>query len=108
MSVPHASCESFIQTLKREEIFANQYKDLEHLRTNMEGFLENDYNQQRLHSALGCGSPEEVEQQAKHVDSTIEFRSETMEFFQDGEKASKAMLGKRTQAPSPSPDLIPG
>ena len=99
----NASCESFIKTLKREEIFANQYRDLEHLRTNMEEFIENYYNQQRLHSALGYCSPEEFERQAKHLDSTTEFRSATMEFFQDGEKTSTGMLGKGTQAPSPSP-----
>jgi transposase InsO family protein len=29
----NASCESFIKTLKREEIYANKYEDLEHLRT---------------------------------------------------------------------------
>jgi len=49
----NASCESFMKTLKREEIYANRYEDLEHLRTNIEGFIEQYYNRQRLHSALG-------------------------------------------------------
>ena len=31
----NASCESFMKTLKREEIYANNYNDLEHLRANM-------------------------------------------------------------------------
>jgi putative transposase len=31
----NASCESFMRTLKREEIYANSYVDLEHLRTNI-------------------------------------------------------------------------
>ena len=53
----NASCESFIKTLKREEIYANQYDDLEHLRANIEGFIEQYYNRQRLHSALGYRSP---------------------------------------------------
>ena len=44
----NASCESFIKTLKREEIYANQYDDLEHLRTNIEEFIEQYYNRQRL------------------------------------------------------------
>jgi transposase InsO family protein len=47
----NASCESFIKTLKREEIYANAYDDLEHLRANIEEFIERYYNRQRLHSA---------------------------------------------------------
>ncbi len=36
----NASCESFIKTLKREEIYANEYRDLDHLRANIEAFIE--------------------------------------------------------------------
>jgi len=57
----NASCESFMKTLKREEIYANAYENLEHLRANLEIFLESYYNQQRLHSALGYRTPEEFE-----------------------------------------------
>jgi putative transposase len=53
----NASCESFIKTLKREEIYANDYKDLDHLRSNIEEFIERYYNQVQLHSALGYRSP---------------------------------------------------
>jgi putative transposase len=59
----NASCESFIKTLKREEIYANRYDNLEHLRANIEEFMEQYYNRQRLHSALGYRSPEEFERQ---------------------------------------------
>src|SRR5262249_36091046 len=65
----NASCESFLKTLKREEIYANQYRDLDHLRTNIEEFIERYYNQQRLHSALGYCSPEEFERQPKPADA---------------------------------------
>ena len=58
----NASCESFIKTLKREEIYANDYRDLDHLRTNIEVFIEQYYNHFRLHSALGYRPPEEFEQ----------------------------------------------
>ncbi len=44
-----------MKTLKREEIYANEYDDLEHLRANIEEFIEEYYNRQR--------SPEEFEQQ---------------------------------------------
>ncbi len=36
----NASCESFIKTLKREEIYANEYDGLEHLFANLEHFIE--------------------------------------------------------------------
>jgi len=81
----NASCESFIKTLKREEIYANPYENLEHLRANIEIFIEQYYNQQRLHSALGYRSPEEFEQQAQHSESTTQFRSPTIEFFRSVE-----------------------
>ena len=66
----HASCESFMKTLKREEIYANQYSDLEHLRSNIEEFIERYYNRQRLHSALGYCSPEEFERQKEMSSAT--------------------------------------
>ena len=58
----NASCESFIKTLKREEIYATTYRDLEHLRQNLEEFIDYYYNLERLHSALGYQSPEQFEQ----------------------------------------------
>ena len=100
----NASCESFIKTLKREEIYANKYTDLEDLRANIKDFIEQYYNRQRLHSALGYRPPEEFEQQAE---SKAESRSATMVFFENKEnnkKISKRLLGKGTQMPSPSPD----
>jgi putative transposase len=75
----NASCESFMKTLKREEIYANQYNNLEHLRGNIEEFIERYYNRQRLHSALGYRSPEEFEQNsgtknsADSLGATVEF-----------------------------------
>jgi transposase InsO family protein len=53
----NASCESFMRTLKREEIYANTYRDLEDLRAHIEEFIERYYNRCRLHSALGYLSP---------------------------------------------------
>ena len=78
----NASCESFMKTLKREEIHANQYDDLEHLRANIAEFIEQYYNRQRLHSALGYRSPKEFEQQAERPNSVAVSTSATMRFFQ--------------------------
>ena len=57
----NAACESFMKTLKYEEIHCNQYQSLEELSTNMEEFIERYYNGQRLHSALGYRSPADFE-----------------------------------------------
>jgi putative transposase len=78
----NASCESFMKTLKREEIYANTYLDLEHLRTNIEAFIEQYYNRCRLHSALGYQAPDEFEQQ---LDATVASAGATMSFFRHGE-----------------------
>jgi putative transposase len=59
----NASCESFIKTLKREEIYTNKYYDLEDLRSHIEEFIDRYYNRKRLHSALGYQTPEEFEAQ---------------------------------------------
>lgn len=57
----NAACESFMKTLKREEINAGAYQDLEDLRQHLADFLERYYNQVRLHSALGYQPPAEFE-----------------------------------------------
>jgi transposase InsO family protein len=89
----NASCESFIKTLKREEIYANEYVNLEQLGDNIEEFIERYYNQKRLHSALGYRSPEEFEQHARR-EGEGETISATVMFFQEaGEKSSTRVLG---------------
>jgi putative transposase len=50
-----------MRTLKREEIYANDYRDSEHLVESIEVFIEQYYNRCRLHSALGYRPPEEFE-----------------------------------------------
>jgi len=78
----NASCESFMKTLKREEIYANDYRDLEHLLGNIEVFIEQYYNRFRLHSALGYRTPEEFEQEAV---PGINSAGATMSFFRHEE-----------------------
>jgi putative transposase len=78
----NASCESFMKTLKREEIYANDYRDLEHLLGNIEAFIEQYYNRCRLHSALGYRPPEEFEREAN---TGVNSAGATMSFFRHGE-----------------------
>ena len=46
-------------TLKRQEIYANTYRDLDHLRAYIVAFIEQYFNRDRLQSALGYHAPEE-------------------------------------------------
>jgi putative transposase len=58
----NAACESFMKTLKQEEVYRNEYRDFHEARTRIGEFLERVYNQKRLHSALGYLPPAEFEQ----------------------------------------------
>ncbi len=57
----NAACESFMKTLKYEEVHRNEYRDLAEARSEIREFLEKVYNQKRLHSALGYVPPAEFE-----------------------------------------------
>jgi putative transposase len=59
----NAACESFMKTLKYEEVYRQEYRDLAEARSSIEHFLERVYNQKRLHSALDYRPPVEFEQQ---------------------------------------------
>jgi putative transposase len=61
----NAACESFMKTLKYEEVYRNEYRDIDDAYGCMGEFLDRVYNEQRLHSALGYVPPSEFEQQAK-------------------------------------------
>ncbi len=81
----NASCESFMRTLKREEIYANTYRDLDDLRAHIEEFIDRYYNRIRLHSALGYRPPEEFEQAAAQPGPTGGLGAAGMSFFRHGE-----------------------
>ena len=59
----NAACESFMKTLKYEEVHRNEYRHLSEARASISEFLEKVYNQKRLHSALGYLPPAEFEAQ---------------------------------------------
>jgi putative transposase len=83
----NASCESFMKTLKREEIHANDYRTLEHLATNIERFIDEYYNRCRLHSALGYRPPDEFERQSESGNVSGNLGGATIRFFKNREGA---------------------
>src|SRR5260370_5658696 len=105
-----------MKTLKREEIYANRYDDLEHLRTNVEKFIEQYYNRQRLHSELCYRSREEFERQSECRSPAADFRSATMQFFENDENGENEMRvstelsgeGDSIAVPFPGPHLLLG
>ena len=80
----NATCESFMKTLKQEEIYCRIYRDLADLEAHLEEFLDIYYNKQRLHSALGYRTPEEFEEQAGGPDSRGGSDAPKMSFFRHG------------------------
>jgi transposase InsO family protein len=58
----NAACESFMKTLKYEEVYRQEYRDLSEAHASIDQFIDKIYNDKRLHSALGYRPPVEFEQ----------------------------------------------
>ena len=63
----NAQAESFIKTLKYEEVYRTEYGSLEDARASIGQFLEKIYNRERLHSALGYCPPLEFERHLRRT-----------------------------------------
>jgi transposase InsO family protein len=67
----NAGCESFMKTLKYEEVYRTEYRNLADARRRIGEFLEKVYNEKRLHSALDYRSPVQFESTlAKHAEAS--------------------------------------
>ena len=94
----NAACESFMKTLKQEEIYCNQYADYNELSAHLEEFLDTYYNRQRLHSALGYQTPEEFEHAATAPASGAAPQAAAMKYF-----APKDQKQSSQEPPGPIP-----
>ena len=68
----NAACESFMKTLKYEEVHRTEYRNLADARARIGEFLEGVYNQKRLHSALQYLAPNEFERRLTPAASSQE------------------------------------
>jgi putative transposase len=69
----NAWAESFMKTLKVEEVDGRRYRDFDHAKSCIGTFIEEVYNGQRLHSALNYRSPMEFEADLKT--GSVEFEN---------------------------------
>jgi len=58
----NALCESFLKTLKHEEVYLSEYQSMQDVQCNIARFIEDVYNAKRLHSSLGYYPPNEFEE----------------------------------------------
>jgi putative transposase len=65
----NAKAESFMKTLKAEEVNGKTYANLENARRNISAFIDDVYNADRLHSALGYKSPIAFEEELRKADA---------------------------------------
>ncbi len=97
----NAICESFMKTLKQEEIYCESYRDLDDLERHAGEFIERYYNELRLHSALGYRPPVEFEEAATGP-GLVE--GPKMSFFRHGKSIAPILDSAGNESTSPPPE----
>ena len=105
----NAMCESWIKTLKQEEIYAHEYRDLEDLLEHLEEFIDQYYNRLRLHSALGYKSPEQFEAETAGQPAVpkLDARAATLSFPRQGRSFNPMWAGQNQASRNGAKPLLP-
>jgi len=77
----NAIAESFMKTLKQEEVDGTDYRDLADAIKRIGAFIEQVYNRQRLHSALAYRSPDEYEENVRRAAAQQPFENQQLSFL---------------------------
>ncbi len=72
----NAKAESFMKTLKTEEVDGRDYRHIQMAKEQIGDFIINVYNRRRLHSALNYQSPEEFEENYVRDHSAVQWAAE--------------------------------
>ena len=71
-----------MKTLKQEEVYCREYQDYDDLSLHLAAFIDEYYNRQRLHSALGYRAPADFEAAAPVGEASAMTAAPRLSFFQ--------------------------
>jgi len=67
----NAFAESFMKTIKAEEVYLKEYETFDQAYNNIKEFIEVVYNKKRLHSSIGYVPPDEFEKEGLNICTII-------------------------------------
>jgi putative transposase len=99
----NAKAESFMKTLKQEEVDGRSYRDARQAKQEIGSFIEEAYNRRRLHSALAYRSPTEFEASLPSERLPMITASRSLATAQWGARSLAACSPESLRQPGPEP-----